>query len=77
MNKWCKIAEEIERKYGIKACCLPYQEKISCPNIGSMDDAECAWGSPCPICGDKRVWSHDNCYGWHELCLNPNCGVDK
>ena len=70
----CEIADAIEQKYGIKACCDAKQTGEPCGLIGAE---ECSWGPNCTECGDPTVQAYDPCFGWNCLCMNPECVMDK
>ena len=72
----CKIAIEIEKKFGKKACCWPHQSGTEC-GYPEGSELRCRFGTSCPMCKETRVWAYDLCHGWHELCMNQECGMDK
>lgn len=67
----CNIRKYIVEKYGEKAACLNL--------TSSWDDCEskCKMASNCSECGEPRILACDPCFGKTQLCLNPECGMDK
>lgn len=68
----CNIRKDLIARYGERAgCAMP-------DNIQWIDcESECKHASACPECGDNRISCWDPCAGRTELCLNPDCGMDK
>ena len=72
----CDFAKEVEAELGKDASCWPNQMELECDYTGDPE-YKCSWGSACPECGKRRVNAYDLCFGWHELCMNQECGMDK
>lgn len=72
----CEIANTIESRYGISACCHFKQNNIRCDSYND-ESTRCQIGTLCPNCGELRILSFDRCYGHIELCVNPGCEYDK
>lgn len=68
----CNIRKYVVDKYG---------EDVACDNAdSSWDDCDmkCKMASNCPSCGHQRILcGSDGCSGTIQLCLNPECGMDK
>ncbi len=54
-----------------------FNDEVSQPKLRFIVDKWNKIGSLCPECPDIRVNSYDACFGWLELCLNPDCACDK
>lgn len=67
----CNIRKYVVGKYG---------EDAGCSNKTSSWDecsGKCKMASNCPECGNPRISCYDQCFGRNQLCLNPECGMDK
>lgn len=67
----CNIRKYVVTRYGEKAACLN--------SMDSWDECEskCKMASNCPQCGHQRILAYDSCFGRQQICLNPECGMDK
>lgn len=72
----CEFAKEVRKELGKNAVCYPARMYMTC-EYENDSQYKCRWGTVCPKCGKKRVRAYDPCWGWHDLCMNQKCGMDK